>query len=125
MRFDREDMLELTGNLLDNACKWSKRQVEVEVTYQNGVAICVADDGPGCSEDEMSKLARRGLRLDEAVQGHGLGLGIVRDIAQSYGGTLQIARDEKLGGLLATVNFPVQVAVQMADNLDRRITPSA
>ena len=105
IHYDREDMLELVGNLLDNACKWAKRKIVVDVSCQNGVVISVADDGPGCSEDEMQQLCQRGLRLDEAVQGYGLGLAIVRDIAEFYGGSLLIARSEQLGGLLVSAQL--------------------
>lgn len=104
--FDREDMLELTGNLLDNACKWASRQVVVTVENQQGMTICVEDDGPGCCEQDMQQLSQRGLRLDEAVQGHGLGLAIVRDIADYYRGTLKITRSSELGGLAVSVQFP-------------------
>ncbi|AMK79034.1 MULTISPECIES: sensor histidine kinase [Methylomonas] len=106
INFDREDMLELTGNLLDNACKWGHKQVVVTVKNSHGMTISVEDDGPACSAQDMQQLSKRGLRLDEAVQGHGLGLAIVRDIAVFYGGTLQISRSEQLGGLQVTVQFP-------------------
>lgn len=107
IHFDREDMLELTGNLLDNACKWANRHVVINVENRQGMIISVEDDGPGCAEQDMLQLSQRGLRLDEAVQGHGLGLAIVRDIAEFYGGTLMIARSQTLGGLLVNVRFPL------------------
>ncbi|MBD9356615.1 ATP-binding protein [Methylomonas albis] len=107
IHFDREDMLELTGNLLDNACKWANRHVVVNVEIRQGMMISVEDDGPGCAEQDMLQLSQRGLRLDEAVQGHGLGLAIVRDIAEFYGGTLMIVRSQALGGLLVNVRFPL------------------
>ncbi len=110
INFDREDMLELTGNLLDNACKWADKQVVVSVEHGAGITISVEDDGPGCSVQDMQQLSKRGLRLDEAVQGHGLGLAIVRDIAVFYGGTLEISRSEQLGGLLVSVQFPRWIA---------------
>lgn len=106
INFDREDMLELVGNLLDNACKWARRRVIVKVENRYAMTIVVEDDGPGCSDADMQQLSQRGLRLDEAVQGHGLGLAIVRDIANFYGGNLQICRSAELGGLSATVRFP-------------------
>lgn len=105
LRFDREDMLELVGNLLDNACKWAKRHIVVSVERQQDLLIGVEDDGPGCSEEYMLQLTQRGLRLDETVQGHGLGLAIVRDIAEFYGGSLRIGRSRQLGGLLVEVRF--------------------
>ncbi len=106
INFDREDMLELIGNLLDNACKWATRHVVISVENHQGMIVRVEDDGPGCSEQDMRQLSQRGLRLDEAVQGHGLGLAIVRDIAESYKGTLRISRGSELGGLAVTVQFP-------------------
>jgi signal transduction histidine kinase len=110
INFDREDMLELTGNLLDNACKWADKQVVVTVEQGPGIIISVEDDGPSCSLQDMQQLSKRGLRLDEAVQGHGLGLAIVRDIAVFYGGTLEIMRSAQLGGLQVSVQFPRWIA---------------
>jgi len=103
---DREDMLELIGNLLDNAFKWANHQIVVEVDCLSGAIITVEDDGPGCSDAETAKLCQRGLRLDESTQGHGLGLAIVRDITEFYGGRLSIRRSIELGGLLVSVQLP-------------------
>lgn len=104
--FDREDMLELIGNLLDNACKWAKLHIVINIIFNSKLIIQVLDDGPGCSEIEMAQLAQRGLRLDESIQGHGLGLAIVRDITLSYRGTLAITKAVDLGGLCVTVTLP-------------------
>ncbi len=106
IHFDREDLLELTGNLLDNACKWAGRKVRVTLEDTSGTCVQVEDDGPGCSLQDMQKLSQRGLRLDETVQGHGLGLAIARDIAEFYQGTLTITRSAELGGLAVRVHFP-------------------
>ncbi|MEQ1637708.1 MAG: sensor histidine kinase [Methylococcales bacterium] len=107
VHFDREDLLEMIGNLLDNACKWAKHAISVEVSFADMLIIVVADDGPGCDELDAQSLTQRGLRLDESVQGHGLGLAIVSDIAEFYTGVLQISRSKALGGLLATVRLPL------------------
>jgi signal transduction histidine kinase len=107
IHFDREDLLEMLGNLLDNACKWAKHQVSVEISVSSMLTISVADDGPGCSEADTEFLIQRGLRLDESIQGHGLGLAIVFDIVNSYHGDLHISRSQELGGFLAEIRFPV------------------
>ncbi|OHX35521.1 ATP-binding protein [Methylomonas sp. LWB] len=107
VHFDREDMMEMLGNLLDNACKWAKRRIDVELAFADEVLVRVADDGPGCAETELAGLTRRGARLDESVQGHGLGLGIVADIVDSYKGSLHLGRSKALGGFLATVRLPL------------------
>jgi signal transduction histidine kinase len=107
IHFDREDLLEMIGNLLDNACKWAKHQVSVEISVSSMLTISVADDGPGCSEADTEFLIQRGLRLDESIQGHGLGLAIVFDIVNSYHGDLHISRSQELGGFLAEIRFPV------------------
>jgi signal transduction histidine kinase len=98
---DREDMLELIGNLLDNACKWARNQVVCRVSLENHqVHIVIEDDGIGCNAVELQQLSERGVRLDETVAGYGLGLAICKDIVQLYGGTLVFARSPSLGGLL-------------------------
>jgi len=104
--YDREDMLELTGNLADNACKWARERVVIKVEcLQDRFILTVADDGPGCSEPELADLTRRGYRLDETQPGHGLGLSIVRDIVGFYNGSLVFDRSPVLGGLRVTVGF--------------------
>lgn len=105
VHFDREDMMEMLGNLLDNACKWAKHRIDVDITFSDTLTIRVADDGPGCAEADVQTLTQRGLRLDESIQGHGLGLAIVLDIVNSYQGSLQIGRSEPLGGFLATLSL--------------------
>jgi signal transduction histidine kinase len=65
----------------------------------------VADDGPGCPDEDLSDLTQRGLRLDEAPAGHGLGLSIVNDIVEFYGGTLCLGRSTALGGMMVAVRF--------------------
>lgn len=107
VHFDREDMLELIGNLLDNACKWAKQEISIAITFADTLTIAVEDDGPGCDELDAQRLIKRGLRLDESTQGHGLGLAIVFDITEFYDGVLHISRSKRLGGLLATVSLPL------------------
>lgn len=106
---DREDMLELVGTLLDNACKWSRGQVRCRCELgTRALRLVVEDDGPGCPETELAIIAGRGARLDESVQGHGLGLSIAREIAELYGGRLELGRSATLGGLLAEVRIPLR-----------------
>lgn len=105
--WDREDLLELFGNLLDNAGKWADRQVRLEVAQdEEGYLIRVEDDGPGVPEAEREAILDRGSRLDEAVAGHGLGLGIARDIVDSCGGTLAL-EVAALGGLAVVIRLPL------------------
>lgn len=106
--FDREDVLELVGNLADNACKWAKSAVSIDAKYQeteNTICIRVSDDGPGCSEEQYEHLKTRGLRLDESRAGHGLGLSICTEIVAFYGGELSFGRDKTLGGLEVTATL--------------------
>lgn len=98
---DREDMLELTGNLLDNACKWAKSRVSLSIAINHEVCLRVEDDGPGAPDADIAHLLQRGVRLDESVHGHGLGLSIAQLIAEEYGGHLKLGRSTTLGGFSA------------------------
>lgn len=103
---DGDDLLELFGNLLDNARKWAAGTVRVSM-HNNGKALIVVieDDGPGVADDKLNDIAVRGQRLDETRQGSGLGLAIVDDLATAYGLGVNYSRS-LLGGLAATVSFP-------------------
>ncbi|MCS3903583.1 signal transduction histidine kinase [Methylohalomonas lacus] len=103
---EREDMLELIGNLVDNACKWARSRIEVTVTANPSMQLTVADDGPGCPPDSRAMLDQRGQRIDEQTDGHGLGLAIARDIVDHYNGQLEFSESE-LGGLYVSVSLPV------------------
>lgn len=103
---DAQDLEEMLGNLMDNACKWSRGRVRVAATRQNGrLAISVEDDGVGVAADKRDAALARGGRLDEQVAGAGLGLGIVRDIAELYLGSLQLSQSE-FGGLKVELILP-------------------
>lgn len=103
---DREDMMELFGNLLDNACKWAGRHVLLTVYDKPGLVVSVQDDGPGCAPELRQRLDQRGQRLDESTAGHGLGLAIVRDIVEHYQGSLVFGQSDQLGGFRVDVNLP-------------------
>ncbi len=110
-RGDSGDFLEAAGNLLDNACKWCEKQVRVTIGYpddgvgQSGLTLIVEDDGPGIPANAADALLQRGTRLDESTPGHGIGLAVVKEIAESYGGKLEIGRS-KLGGAKFCVRIP-------------------
>ncbi|WP_434596913.1 sensor histidine kinase [Pseudomonas sp. R4-83] len=104
--WDREDLLELLGNLLDNACKWADAEVRLSVIERtDGFALSVEDDGPGIPEQQRAEVFSRGTRLDEQTDGHGLGLGIVRDIVETWGGLLVLGESE-WGGLKVVIELP-------------------
>ena len=106
---DREDMLELLGNLLDNAFKWSCQHIHCTFSLQNQqILITVEDDGNGQDEAALAQLSQRGVRLDESVSGHGLGLAICQDIAKLYAGHLSLGRSSTLGGFKASVMIPLK-----------------
>lgn len=107
-RGDGGDFLELAGNLIDNACKWCRREVRVTAepaSAGGGLLLTVEDDGPGIPPDAAERLLERGTRLDETTPGHGIGLAIVRDIAASYDGTLEIGTSP-LGGASIRISIP-------------------
>lgn len=109
-RGDEGDLEEMAGNLLDNACKWAKSSIGVTVVAERSgqntnLLIKIDDDGAGLTEEEAVKVLRRGVRLDEKTPGSGLGLDIVKELVDVYGGSLQLKRSV-LGGLLAELRLP-------------------
>jgi signal transduction histidine kinase len=106
VRGQREDLDEMLGNLLDNACKWARSRVVVSSAASNGtIAVLVDDDGPGIEPGLRRAVLQRGVRADEAAPGSGLGLAIVRDLAEVYGGSIALDASP-LGGLRATLQLP-------------------
>ena len=104
--WDREDLLELLGNLLDNACKWADAEVRLSVVEgSNNFTLSIEDDGPGIPEGQRAQVFSRGTRLDEQTDGHGLGLGIVRDIVDTWGGKL-LLQESEWGGLKVVIELP-------------------
>jgi signal transduction histidine kinase len=104
---DREDLMELLGNLLDNACKWARATVALTVKHNDIWVFRVEDDGPGAPLDQLERLTQRGARLDEQTEGHGLGLAIVHDIVASYGGGIRFSRSAALNGFCAEITLPL------------------
>ncbi|WP_407180455.1 sensor histidine kinase [Bradyrhizobium sp. STM 3562] len=112
-RGERQDLEEMAGNLVDNACKWASSRVFIEVIVERPAApgagpmlrIIVDDDGRGLSTAERAQVSRRGQRLDESKPGSGLGLSIVTDLAALYGGSLSLGA-APIGGLRAELLLP-------------------
>jgi two-component system sensor histidine kinase PhoQ len=107
---EQRDLLELAGNLLDNACKYGRGQVrltawaETSVDPRAGLILTVEDDGPGIAEHEREQLLQRGVRGDERVDGHGLGLAIVMEVISAYNGDIAIGSSD-LGGASVSVTL--------------------
>lgn len=108
-RGEESDLEEMLGNLIDNACKWATRNVVVSARPMSDVAnellIVIEDDGRGLSEEQREQVLRRGVRLDEKKPGSGLGLDIVKELVDVYGGSLQLTRSE-MGGLKVSLTLP-------------------
>jgi signal transduction histidine kinase len=104
---ERQDLLEIAGNGMENACKWCKGRVRVraEEGGPERLRVVVEDDGPGLPPDRRDEVVRRGARLDENAPGSGLGLSIVDELARAYGGVLKLD-DSSLGGLKLEIELP-------------------
>lgn len=108
------DLQELLGNLLENAFKWAKSRVLLTVRPDGGAApdrrpgllVAVDDDGPGIPPEKVALILQRGVRGDERVQGHGIGLAIVQDLVRGYRGALEVTKSEELGGARFEVKLP-------------------
>jgi two-component system sensor histidine kinase PhoQ len=107
------DLQELMGNLLENAFKWARRRVLLTATptqtvgnRRAGLLLAVDDDGPGIADEDVAHILQRGVRGDERVQGHGIGLAIVQDLVRGYRGELQVVRSTELGGARFEVLLP-------------------
>ncbi|MCB1984105.1 MAG: GHKL domain-containing protein [Burkholderiales bacterium] len=94
LRIDEGDLMELLGNLVDNAFKWCNQNIVVSARQeQEHIVIQIEDDGPGIPQHEIARILERGVRADQSIPGHGIGLAIVRDIIQVYGGDLSIEKN--------------------------------
>lgn len=108
---DREDMLEMIGNLLDNAGKWANNEINISIicpdSAQDSINIIIEDDGQSIDKEQLESLTQRGVRLDESIDGHGLGLSIVKDIVKLYSGTLELKHSPALGGLQISITLDI------------------
>jgi two-component system sensor histidine kinase PhoQ len=107
------DLLELLGNLTENAFKWARSRVLLSVhrlldatALREGLEIVVEDDGPGIPPERVERLLQRGVRGDERVQGHGIGLAIVVDLVHAYRAEMGVDRSAALGGARFSLRFP-------------------
>jgi signal transduction histidine kinase len=106
VRVRREDLEEILGNLLDNACKWAQSKVLLSSRLQkNEIVIVIEDDGPGIGPSLRNSVLQRGMRVDQATPGSGLGLAIVSNLVELYGGTISLD-DSTLSGLRVSVVLP-------------------
>lgn len=106
VRMEREDFIELAANVLDNARKWARSKVEIGLEKaETEVRLTISDDGPGIPEAFRDSIVERGRRLDEGTEGTGIGLAIVKDIADAYGLATSFTGSE-LGGLRFSVTLP-------------------
>lgn len=106
VRVDEGDIMEVMGNILDNACKFCEQRVRINSTVRNKRAMfTIADDGPGIKESEIEHILQRGGRMDQSVPGQGIGLSVVMDIVTAYNSELTITHSD-LGGVAFTFDFP-------------------
>lgn len=110
---ERGDLLELLGNLLENAFKWARsrvlltaRRIQLPGARRMALEIAVEDDGPGIPEDKILDVLKRGVRGDERVEGHGIGMAIIQDILRAYRGSLDVGRSGALGGARFVLRVP-------------------
>ena len=104
---ERQDLQEILGNLMENACKWCVRRVRVSAGSSGlgQMIVVVEDDGPGLPVERRDEVMKRGARADEDTPGSGLGLAIVDDLTRAYGGQLTLASSD-MGGLKAILALP-------------------
>jgi len=111
--YEEGDLYEIAGNLMDNACKWCGNSVKISVTLNErkgrrnyAVLLQVEDDGPGVPTDKIAQILKRGVRADENIQGHGIGMAVVSELVGLLGGVLEGKNSEILGGMRWCVYLP-------------------
>lgn len=110
-RGEQEDLQEMLGNLLDNACKWARQLITIDASVrEQRLRIRIDDDGEGVSAGQIQAILQRGVRADELTPGSGLGLSIVTELAQLYDGSLTLG-ESPLGGLRATLDLPATASL--------------
>ncbi|MEJ2449607.1 MAG: ATP-binding protein [Gammaproteobacteria bacterium] len=106
LRVDEGDLMEVLGNLLDNACKWCRQQVQIETRIEHTRArISIADDGPGIEQAQVDMILQRGGRIDQSKPGQGIGLSVVADIIEAYKGHITVSKSQ-LGGACFSFDLP-------------------
>jgi two-component system, OmpR family, sensor histidine kinase PhoQ len=111
--FEEGDLYEIVGNLLDNACKWCRHRVSVSVTENPrkdrrnyALLLQIDDDGPGIPDGKLNEILKRGVRADENIHGHGIGMTVVYDLVAILGGKLEGNKSIELGGMSWRVYLP-------------------
>ena len=102
---DENDLMEIFGNLLDNACKYAKKHIQITIRALENLTLIIEDDGKGLGETHLHKIFHRGERLDTKGLGQGIGLAVVFDIVKSYEGQIT-AGSSPLGGAQFTITIP-------------------
>ncbi|MDO6563062.1 sensor histidine kinase [Amphritea sp. 1_MG-2023] len=111
---ERDDLVELMGNVLDNASKWANSRIRIKAHMdEHCLELIIEDDGPGIAADTRQRLMNRGERLDESTNGHGLGMSIISEIVRQYQGRFMLGSSAQLGGLEVQVMLPRQVNLQL------------
>ena len=105
LRMDESDLLEILGNLIDNACKYGQQQVRIQaIQQQNSIELWIEDDGAGLKPEQLDYMMTRGMRLDQTQEGQGIGLAVVNDIVNAYDINMQF-NQSSLGGLKVTLKI--------------------
>ncbi|WP_206243550.1 sensor histidine kinase [Novosphingobium terrae] len=112
VQVDGEDMNEMLGNILENACRFARSRVEIAcIVMGRDIHLSICDDGPGIAPEAIALAMQPGQRLDEQSEGYGFGLVITRELVDLYGGQILLSASDDLGGLAVSLTLPRQIAV--------------